>query len=225
MNASRRFLRAAGGCGLAAGAVTLAIVILPRIYGPSTSLDQQIALHGNELYQLRQWLSFGNVFLILTAGWGLAIHRLPRSPGPAFCGALFLTVYAAAELLGRSAMIFAREYRWIHELVDATGTRRAELLLMVEGFDTVWAAWFVLILLSFVVAWALLGWSCRGGRGLQRATSWLLLTAAALGLVTLLASYVGALRPVATWGYVLIQPASRVALGVYLWSEGRSPDA
>lgn len=212
-----------------AGIVTLAIVVLPRLYGAPTSVDEQVALHANGLYHLGQWLSFANVFLILTAGWGLAIHQSSRSPGPAFVGALFLTVYATAELLGRSAMIFAREYRWIHELGTASGPRRDQLLTMVDGFDAVWAAWFVVILLSFVVAWALLGWSCRGGRVLQRSTSALLLASAALGVVTLLALYVGALRAAASWGYVLVQPASRVALGLYLWSESTSlvagPDA
>lgn len=225
MRPTREFLRATGAAGILAGIVTLTIVVLPEVYGTPRSLDEQIALHTHPLYQLDQWLSFLNVFAILTASWGLAAHRLRDAPGAASVGMLFMVFYGAAELLGRSAMIFAREYRWVHGLVEAEGRSRTELIGLIQGFDAVWSGWFMLILIAFSLSAFLFGWATRGGPKLQRATSWGLLVASALGLVTFASVYIPLLRPVATWGYVIVQPGSRFLVGAYLWSESRHVDA
>ena len=221
MRPSKSFLQATGIAGLIAGVLTLGIVLLPQFYDAPTSLAERIALHENDLYHARQWFSFLNVFAILAVGWGLAAHRLRASPGAASTGMLFLLFYGAAELLGRSALIFARDYRWMHELAHAEGPRRAELLQLIEGFDGIWAGWFVLILITFTLATSLLGWSARGGGGLQRATSWLLFAASALAAITLLSAVVPGLQAPAGWAYPAIQPPSRLVMGAFLLREAR----
>jgi hypothetical protein len=196
---------------------------LPWIYGEPATLTERIALHPNPLYQLRLWLSFLNVFAILYAGWGLAASRLHHSPGAASTGMLFLLFYGAAELLGRSTMIFAREYNWTRALISATNKEeRTALLQAIERFDNVWAGLFVLILVSFTLSAALFGWATRGGSALQRATSGFLFAAAVLGIVTLLATLVPHLRPIASWGYPVVQPASRVLIGAFLLAEAHN---
>jgi hypothetical protein len=218
---TREFLRAAGAAGIIAGAVTLVIVILPWVYGEPGSFDDQLALHSNPLYLLDQWLSYVNIFAILTASLGLAAHRLHDSPGAASTGTLFMLFYGAAELLGRSVMIFVREHRWVHALVEADGQSQAELITLVQGFDAVWSGWFMLILMTFSLAAFLLGWATRGGSRLQQATSWLLFASAGLAIVTFGAVYLSQLRAIASWGYVMVQPSSRFIMGAFLWSESR----
>jgi hypothetical protein len=218
---TREFLRATGAAGVIAGVVTLSIVILPWIYGEPGSFDDQLALHSNPLYLIDQWLRYLNIFAILTVSLGLAAHRLRASPGAAATGMLFMLFYGAAELLGRSVMIFVREFRWVDALVEADDQSRVELMMLVEGFDAVWSGWFMLILMTFSLAALLLGWAVRGGSKLQQATSWLLLASAGLGVVTFGAVYISQLRTIASWAYVIVQPISRLVMGAVLWSESR----
>jgi hypothetical protein len=181
-----------------------------------------VALHPNPLYMLRQWMSFLNIFAVLVASWGLAVCQFRRSPGAASTGMLFLLFYGAAELLGRATMLFAREYNWTHALLSTSDEgQRAELLQAITRFDDVWAGLFVLILLTFTAGATLLAWATRGGARLQRATSGFLFAAAGLGLLTLVARYVPSLRLVASWGYPVVQPASRLLIGLFLLSESR----
>lgn len=222
MPTSKSFLQASGAAGIIAGLTTFAIVLLPQFYPSAGTLAERAALLENPFYHARQWCSFLNVFAILLAGWGLAAHRLKDSPGAASTGMLFLLFYGVAELLGRSAMIFGREYGWMAELATAEAARRADLLLLIEAFDGIWAGWFVLILICFTASAALFGWATRGGSTLQRATSFMLFAAALLGAMTLFSRVLPALAVPSIWGYPLIQPTSRLLIGLFLLSEARA---
>ena len=116
-------------------------------------------------------------------------------------------------------MIFTREYRWVRGLADADPDTREALIELVRTFDQLWYGAFPLILITFTISAFLFGWAMRGGDKLQRATSYLLFAAGVLGAVTFLTPYVSALGPLAQWGYVFIQPASRLAVGVFLLKE------
>ena len=216
---SRDLFLWSGIAGVTAGAVTLAIVILPYVYGEPASAQERFELHGNPWYQLSLWLSFLNIFAILLAAWGLSVHRLRESFGAATSGMLFLLFYGAAELISRSVMIFTREYRWVGGLEGADDEARAALLDSIRVFDEVWAGVFPLILISHTLAVFLFGWATRGGDRLQQLLSLLLFAAAALGVVYFLAQHVPALWPIAAWGYVLIQPTSRLLIGIFLLRE------
>ena len=213
---SKHFLLAAGCAGVVAGVITLAIVILPYIYDRPADFVERLALHNNAFYILGLWLSYLNIFAILLAGLGVAAHRFRYSPGAALAGMLFLLFYGATELIGRSVMIFTREFRWVRGALDAEGEAKAALLDLVRTFDQVWAGAFPLILMTFSLSAVLFAWAMRGGKGLQRVTCVMLFAAAALGGITFLAQYLPAFRPIASWGYILIQPTSRFLIGLYL---------
>lgn len=218
----RGLFLAAGSAGVLAGFVTLAIVVLPNLYGQPASFDERLALHGNPWYMLRLWLSYLNIFAILLAALGLTVHCVRRSPGAALSAMLFVLFYGATELIGRSVMIFTREYRWVHSLQGAEADTRAATIELIRTFDAIWAGAFPLILITFSLSAFLFAWALRGGVGLQRVASWALFAAAALGAVTFVAPYVPQVRPAASWGYVFIQPASRVIVGLFLLGVARS---
>ena len=218
---SRGLFLASGTAGVVAGLVTLTIVVLPYLYGQPASFEERLALHENPLYLLRLWLSYLNIFAILLAALGLCVHRLVASPGAALSGMLFLLFYGATELIGRSIMVFTREYRWVHGTLSADGAEREALVESIRMFDQVWAGAFPLILITFSLSAFLFAWATRGGDGLQKTTSLMLFAASALGFVTFLAAYLPSLRPLAMWGYILIQPASRVVVGLFLLREAR----
>ena len=117
--------------------ITLSIVILPYIYSEPASFLERLELHEDPWYMLGQWLSYLNIFAILLAGLGLAIHRLRESPGASMSGMLFLLFYGATELIGRSVMIFTREYRWVHSVLSAEGDARAALIDSIRIFDEI----------------------------------------------------------------------------------------
>ena len=216
---NRAVYRAAGVAGLIAGLVTAAIVVLPYVYGQPTTFQERLDLHGSPWYLTGLWLSFLNIFAILLAALGLTVHRFRESPGAASFALLLLLFYGATELIGRSIMIFTREYRWVHGLDGASDEARAALLDSIRAFDEIWGGAFVLILISYTLSVFLFGWATRGGDRLQTLMSSFLFAAAALGLVYLLAPYFPVLRPIAVWGYVLIQPTSRVLVGIFLLRE------
>ena len=218
---SQGILRASGYAGVIAGIVTLTIVLLPYLYGRPASFSERLELHENPLYLLRLWLSYLNVFAILIAGFGLAVCRCRKSPGASMVGMLFLLFYGATELIGRSVMIFTREYRWVHAAIEAEGDARTALLNSIQTFDQIWAGAFPLILITFSVSAFLFAWAMRGGHGFQRMTCAMLFAAAGLGAVTFVAPYAPSLRPIATWGYVLVQPTSRLLVGLFLLAEAR----
>lgn len=225
MTPTKTFLKVTGVCGIVAAAATLTLWLLPYIYGRPTSLPERLDLYGNVLYMTRHWLSFGNVFLVLAASMGLAAARLDRSPGAAMMGMLFFTFYGVAELLGRSTMIFVREYRWAARLVTETDpATRDSLIQAIRRFDEVWGGFYVLLLLCFIFGSFLFGLATRGGSRLQRAVSLFLFLASALAFITLAARYVPftPLRTIARWGYPMVQPASRFLIGLWLITASRS---
>ena len=225
MTPSRTFLRITGACGLVAGLATFLLSLLPWIYGDPATLEARLALHDNSLYQLRLWLSFLNVFFVVLASWGLTFYKWSSAPARASTGMLFLFFYAVAELLGRSIMIFVREYRWTAQLEDApTPEARASLLQAITRFDEIFGGLFVLLLICFFVSSLCFGSATSGGAGLERWVSRLLFLASALALVTLLALFIPSpvIRGVATWGYPIVQPLSRFMVGLWLWRAGGS---
>ena len=83
-------MRAAGIAGVLSGFATLAIVLLPQLYAAPAGMADRIVLVQNPWFQLRQWMSFLNVFAILIAASGLAVHGFPRSPGASSTALLLL---------------------------------------------------------------------------------------------------------------------------------------
>ena len=216
LDRSRSVFRTAGFAGVLAGIVTAAIVFLPYLYGQPMTFQERLDLHGNPWYLLQMWLSYLNVFLILLAALGLSIHRVLESPGAALSGLLFMVLYGATELIGRSIMIFTREYRWVHALEGASDETRLALIDSIRLFDQVWVGAFPLILISFTLSAFLFAFALRGGDRLQRITSAFLIAAGALGIVTFLAMHFPSLGSVASWGYIVIQSTSRLLVGVFL---------
>jgi hypothetical protein len=227
MTASSTFFRFTGVAGVTAGFITFLIWVLPFVHGHPASLAERVQLHTNPLYMTRQWLSFLNVFLVLLASWGLVVRRLPKALGAASTGMLFLLFYGVAELLGRSVMIFVREYRWTHQLLLETDSARIEVLQeAIRRFDEIWGGLFGLLLIAFICSASLFAVSMRGGIGLQRVVAWGLTLAAVLGSVTSLSLFVpsSTIRGIAHWGYPLIQPASRFVLGLWLLGQAKEVD-
>ncbi|MEM9529743.1 MAG: hypothetical protein AAGA23_02365 [Pseudomonadota bacterium] len=214
-------MAAAGIAGVIAGVFTLLIVLLPQLYGSPSTFEERLAVHGNPWYTLRLWLSYLNIFAILLAALGLAAHRFAASPGLSLTALLLLVFYGATELIGRSIMIFTRENRWVAGLDGADEAERAALLDAIRIFDQIWVGAFPLILICFSLSMFLFALSLRGGDRLQQLVRVALFTAAALGLVTLLAPHIVQLRPIARAGYVLIQPLSRLLVGLFLLREAR----
>jgi hypothetical protein len=144
-------------------------------------------------------------------------------------GMLFLGIYGVAELLGRSTMIFVREYRWTQRFVMETDpAARESLIQAIRYFDEVWRALFVLLLICFILESFLFGLATRGGSRLQSAVSLFLFLASALAVITLAAPHVQfiPLRTMASWGYPIVQPTSRFLIGLWLYtaSRGVSPN-
>ncbi len=219
MKANRTFLRFAGICGILAGIFTMLLWSIPLVYGRPSGMEESLALHNNPLYMIRQWISYVNVFFVLIAGLGLTIYKSKTALGSASTGMLFLFIYGVAELMGRSAIIFVRENRWTAQYLSETDPAiKSQLVDLITTFNQVWSGCYSLLLISFALSAIAFAFATRKGQGLERWVCLLLFVSGILALLTFTTQQTGSttLRTIAFWGYPVIQPLSRVLIGVLL---------
>jgi hypothetical protein len=94
-------------------------------------------------------------------------------------------------------------------------------------YDAIWDAMFLLLLIGFLVGNVLYAIATARGRGLTRALSFFYVGAAFLTLAGISGEFGGPTLPpaVSAWLYPLLQPAARVAIGVWLWRARDSDNA
>ncbi|HEX2219086.1 MAG TPA: hypothetical protein VHG35_09790 [Gemmatimonadales bacterium] len=168
----------------------------------------------------RYWTNLVHIFLALTAYAGAALLLARRSPGSSLLGLLFFLLWGFSELLGVSTILFAVNRTWRSAYTGADPGMQEAYRTLLTGFEAVWDSVFFLLLVAFLLGSLCYGWVARKGVGLERAVGVLFLLAVPLTLAILISGYGGPLWPgvIVSWTYPVLQPLSRVLLGVWLWN-------
>ena len=213
------FLRLAGACALLSALTTFLLWALRLGYAAPDGFDASVALHRDPFYLARYWTNFVHVFLALAAYAGAGLLLARRSAGTALLGLLSFAVWGTSELLGVSTILIAVNRTWRAGYAAADPAAQQTLRTLLVGFDAVWDAMFLLLLVAFLLGSLLYGLLAARGGGLERAVGVTFLLGVPLTLAILLSGYGGPtwLGTAAGWVYPVLQPVARAILGVWLW--------
>jgi hypothetical protein len=218
MTFSRRFYRAAAVCSAISAFTTLALIFLPRIYGPVRGFDARIAAVHHPAYILRSWAYLVHPFLVLVAVLGVALSRRRMAAAPAMLGFLGYLLWAFTEA-GQQALTLATFDRWRRAYPSATEEVRELLRTQIATYDALWDAMYVLLLIGIIAGSVFLGAALWRSTGLARVVSMLFFAAAGLSVFYFLPEFGGPGLPavLGAWIYPVLQPPARLLVALYLW--------
>jgi hypothetical protein len=219
---SPRFYRVAGICSFISAATTLCLIFLPRLYPRAASFEQNIALIENPIYTLRLWIYLFHPVFVLTAAMGVAVRLASRRASLVLPGFLLWCLWAFTEMIQQSLALVANHYAWRAGYESANESVRAMIRTQMFGFDAIWDALYVLLLIGFIGGNVLYAAAFRNSAGLGRALLVFYFLAAVRVFNFLsafnIATWAG---PAMSWIYPLLQPAARVSIGVWLWKQAK----
>lgn len=214
-----RSLRIAAICAELSAVTTFLLWLLPRFQAPAASFEAALALHAEPIYLARLWVNFIHIFLALTAYGAAAFLLWSRTPILVGLGFVWFLLWGFAEVLGVSVNLIAVNGTWRAQFAAATPEVQAQLRTLLLGYRAVWDAFFFALLVGFLLGTLCYGLALWRGGGLERALSLAFLAAVPLTGIILLGGYTSfmALDPLVTFAYPILQPASRLLLGIWLW--------
>jgi hypothetical protein len=214
----KSFYRAAAVASLLSVVTTLALIFLPRFYGPAESFEHRLALADHPLAELRAWLYLLHPFLVLTAALGAAAAIRRSAPGAAVAGFLGFLLWAFTEA-AQQALTLVAYRRWADAYASAETAVREILAVQVATYDAIWDSMFLLLLIGFLIGNLLYGWALIRHSGFDRVIGVCFLAAAALTVSGISGELGGPVLPatIAPWIYPAIQPLARLLIGVWLW--------
>jgi hypothetical protein len=212
-------LRVAAVCAALTAFTTFLLWLLPRFVAPTPDFAARVALHENGWYMARLWVNFAHNWLALFGYIGVAAILARRAPGHAAGGLAMFAIWATTELIGIAIIIFGVNRTWRAAYAAAGEAERASLRTLLTGWDAVWDGMFFVLLVAFLLGSLLYGLAALQGHGLERLVGWLLLGGAALTLLIMAGEYagVGWANQISDATYPVLQPASRLLMGVWIW--------
>jgi len=218
-------MRAAALAGAASALTTLALILLPRLIEPATTMEARAARFGDTLYRSYLLVHALHPLLALAAACAVAQWCRRHSPLLAVLAIGGFSAWAMAEAL-QQCMSWVAYQRLALAWPGADAARRADWAAVWTAYQVVWDALYLFLVVGFLVGnTALMAALLRGPAG-QR---WPALAFAGAALLTLdiVAAELGAgsllSGAAGMWAYLAIQPAARLAVALWLWQ--RAADA
>ena len=181
-----------------------------------------MGLRSDPVYIGRLWMVLAHCALVAVSMLGVGVRRLRDAPGLVIPGFLAYLLFAAAEMLRTSLVLFAVNGTWRAGFAS-TGDPAARQVFrnQILGFAGINQALFMLFFLAFLVGNLLYGLALARGRGLEKAVGWTLLAWAGIALPTLLeeAGAGVSVGPHLWWVGPIFQPLARALIAVWLWRD------
>ena len=214
------FVRFAAICSCASAATTFLMWYLPRLIPQQEGFDAALQLANNMAYMSRWWINFAHIFLAMTAYSGAAVILRHRSIGWVLLSVSQFLIWGLTELIGVSVAIWAVNRSWRAHYSMADAAQRNVLRTLLEGWPAVWDGMFFVLLVAFLLGSLSLGLLAIKGHGLERATGIFLLMSVPLSILIIAGEYWNVRVASHLEGviYPILQPISRVVMGMWLWS-------
>ncbi len=219
MTFSPRFYRGAAVASFVSAATTLALIFLPRLYGAPDSLDARFALVSDPIWTLRAWVYFLHPFVVMAAAVGVGMRLRESAPGAVVVGLLGFLLWSMTEAGQQTLTLVAfRDLEAAWEVASST-VAREEIRVQVAMYDAVWSSMFLLLLVGFTLGNAAFGAALVGRGGVDAVLGGLFLVIAGLTVFNISGQLDGPVLPAGlrAWVYPVVQPVTRVAIGVWLW--------
>jgi len=214
-----RFFRIAALCSMASAITTLGLIFLPKMYPRPQTFEENIALITNSIYTLRLWDYLVHPFLVVTAALGVAVAKLPARAAMVVPGFLGFCVWGFTEALQQSLALVANHYAWRAGYNAADEATKTMIRTHIFGFDAIWDALYVLLLIGFILGNTLYGFGLWKQSRFETLLATLFFAAALLSVFNFLGAFgvAAGADPVLGVIYPLLQPAARTLIGVFLW--------
>ena len=154
--------------------------------------------------------------------FGVAALRFRDFPGLIGLGFLGFVVFALAEWLRTSLVLFALNRKW---RVDYSAAKddavRASVRAAIDALAGVNDALFFIFYAAFLLGIVCYGFALIGSRGFDGKIGWLFLVWSALNLPMLIDTFTGReyFGALFEWVGPFFQPVARVIIGLWLWSK------
>jgi hypothetical protein len=216
-----RFFRVTAICSFISAMTTLCLIFLPRLYARPQSFEENVLLFGNNIYTLRLWVYLAHPIFVMAAALGVAVSKLPARAGAVVPGFMCFFIWGFTEMLQQSLALVANHYAWRAGYSTADEATRAMIRTNMFGFEAIWDALYVLLLIGFIIANTLYGLALWKQSRFETLLAALFFAAALLSVFNFLGAFGIAmgLDPVLRWVYPLLQPAARALFGVWLWKQ------
>ncbi len=217
MRFSRRFYRFAAGCSFASAATTLALILLPSLYGSAEGLEARLQLVDSTAYAVRAWVYLLHPLVALAAALGVATVLARKAAGAAAVGLCGFFVWAVTEA-GQQSLTLIAYHGWAEAYAAADGAARRVLETQIATYDAIWDSMFFLLLVGFLVGNVAFGIVLSGRRGFDGLLGVLYLAVGGFTVFNIVSGIGGPGLP--SWMgsvvYPILQPLARVLIGVWL---------
>ncbi|MDZ7639818.1 MAG: hypothetical protein U5J83_16470 [Bryobacterales bacterium] len=219
MNSFGRFYRATAICSFLSVASTLLLIFLPRLYDSGESFESRLARVGNPIYMLRAWVYLLHPFVVLAAALGVAMAMRRLSGGAAAAGFLCFLLWALTEA-GQQALTLVAYHGWAGAYATADVATQEVLRMQISIYHAIWDSMFLLLLIGFLLGNLLYGVAMVNSRGSAWILGVLFLAVAVLTAFGVSREIGGPGLPpaLAVWLYPIVQPVSRLLVGLWLWN-------
>jgi hypothetical protein len=225
MPVGRRFIQIAGICFVVSALTTLGLIFLPRFFAEAPDAAARARLILDPAYTMRRYVALFHPLIVLTGALGVLAVRFEAAAGAAVPGFVFYVMWAMTEGIQQALTLVALDWTWRPQyLAAATMAERALLQQHMDEFDALSSGLFFFLLIAFIIANALYALAVWGGSSLQRIVSVAFGVSTALGIISLMTSYGGAIvSPVLmAVAYPALGPAGRLLTGIWLVKQSRS---
>ena len=203
------------------------------MYGPNLAIDGgfdvQQRVYDEPLYLYKRWILFFHPQFAFLASLGAASILFRKAPALTVFSVFFLAVWAVTEMTQQAYIIDALNQYWRPGYLNSVDVEQKEAFrTMIVGFDGISDSQYFLLLYGFGVGSCLLGLAFFEKKYLEWGISVSMVFIGVLSLGSFLRYYAGleGLSPLINWIYAniygVLQTGVRIALGVWLWLNGKT---
>lgn len=203
---------------------TLILIFGGELYPTPENIAERVALLTDPWFRLRSWTYYLHPFLVFTAALGVWRITRQSDAGLAAFGIIGFAIWGYTEALQQALALVARNWNWLAAWPASDAATRAAIAERVDMFYGLWDGLYFLLLSGFLIGSFCLGLALARGAMRDRWVGWLLLAIALLSVGNFIVGYGGPawLGGVLDIAYPALQPAIRLATGVWLWRRALS---
>lgn len=220
----RNFLGFAAICSILGAITTALLIFLPN--PEATDFMSKVQLHSNNLYLAKLWILFIHPQVNILASLGIAVLLLRKYPLLIITGLFFLLIWAYTEMSQQSLLIDALNQAWRPGYMEASDPNvKNAFYALITGTSGISDSKYFLLIYGFGLGSLLYGFALIKETCLGKWIGFALIFIGVLSLSSFARYYLGLsfFSPPAdfayTWIYPYLQPAVRIAIGVWIWKK------
>ncbi len=219
-----KFLKVAAICSFLGATTTALLIFLPN--PPAADFEAQALLHQNPLYLFKKWLLFLHPQVNFIASLGIGVLLFRKYPLSIILGTLFLFIWAYTEMSQQALLIDALNQLWRPSYVAATDeVAKNTFSTLIKAAEGISDSHYFLVIYGFGLGCLFYSFAFISEMGWEKWIGYALLFIGILSLLSFGRYYLGLdfLSPIVNWSYTWIypylQPAVRVAIGVWIFRQ------